>query len=111
MPELTACRVESRHLGLVTPGEIQDLQTRMEELAGELEKSLDFEALLAIAEHAGDYPDEAGIFQRKLPMYCRIRKERGQFPELLHQNAAGLFASPLQRTKLSASIIRTTWSC
>ena len=38
VPELTACRVESRHLGLVTPGEIQDLQTRMEELAGELEK-------------------------------------------------------------------------
>ena len=60
VPELTACRVESRHLGLVTPGEIQDLQTRMEELAGELEKSLDFEALLAIAEHARDYPDEAG---------------------------------------------------
>ncbi|MFR2955965.1 MAG: hypothetical protein ACLTLE_06335 [Lachnospiraceae bacterium] len=28
VPELTACRVESRHLGLVTPGEIQDLQTR-----------------------------------------------------------------------------------
>ena len=54
VPELTACRVESRHLGLVTPGEIQDLQTRMEELAGELEKSLDFEALLAIAEHARD---------------------------------------------------------
>ena len=60
VPELVACRVESRHLGLVTPGEIQDLQTRMEELAGELEKSLDFEALLAIAEHARDYPDEAG---------------------------------------------------
>lgn len=60
VPELVACRVESRHLGLVTPGEIQDLQTRMEELAGELEKSLDFETLLAIAEHAGDYPDEAG---------------------------------------------------
>lgn len=36
--------------------EIQDLQTRMEELAGELEKSLDFEALLAIAEHCQGLP-------------------------------------------------------
>ena len=66
VPELVACRVESRHLGLVTPGEIQDLQTRMEELSGELEKSLDFEALLAIAEHAGDYPDEAGDIPKEV---------------------------------------------
>ena len=96
VPELTACRVESRHLGLVTPGEIQDLQTRMEELAGELEKSLDFEALLAIAEHARDYLDEAGDIPAEA-RYCRIREGKRAISELLHQNAAGLFASPLQR--------------
>ena len=74
VPELTACRVESRHLGLVTPGEIQDLQARMEELAGELEKSVDFEALLAIAEHAEDYPDEAGRIPEKYADILQIRQ-------------------------------------
>ncbi|MDD6324927.1 MAG: cobyrinate a,c-diamide synthase, partial [Lachnospiraceae bacterium] len=78
VPELTACRVESRHLGLVTPGEIQDLQTRMEELAGELEKSLDFEALLAIAEQAEDYPDEAGCIPEKYADILQIRQNPEQ---------------------------------
>ena len=78
VPELTACRVESRHLGLVTPGEIQDLQTRMEELAGELEKSLDFEALLAIAEHAKDYPDEAGDVPKEVADVLQVRQKPEQ---------------------------------
>lgn len=78
VPELNACRVESRHLGLVTPGEIQDLQTRMEELAGELEKSLDFEALLAIAEQAADYPDEAGRIPQKYADILQIRQNPEQ---------------------------------
>lgn len=74
VPELVACRVESRHLGLVTPGEIRDLQTRMEELAGELEKSLDFEALLAIAEHARDYPDEAGDIPKEVSDVLQVQQ-------------------------------------
>ena len=58
VPELEACRVESRHLGLVTPGEITDLQSRIRTLAGELEKTLDFERLLALAGAAPDYCKE-----------------------------------------------------
>lgn len=58
VPELETCHVESRHLGLVTPGEITDLQSRIRTLAGELEKTLDFERLLALAEDAPDYRKE-----------------------------------------------------
>ncbi|MEG0798299.1 MAG: cobyrinate a,c-diamide synthase [Acidaminococcaceae bacterium] len=51
-PELTDCGFESRHLGLITAGEIADLQTIMDKLAAQAEKSLDFEGLLAIAHSA-----------------------------------------------------------
>lgn len=57
VPELEACRVESRHLGLVTPGEISDLQSRITALAEELAHCIDFDALLSLAEEAPDYED------------------------------------------------------
>lgn len=50
----------------------------MEELAGELEKSLDFEALLAIAEHARDYPDEAGDIPKEVSDVLQIQQEPGR---------------------------------
>lgn len=65
VPVLEACRVESRHLGLVTPDEIADLQQRVTVLAHELEKTVDIEAILALAEDAPDYgtPAELSILQ------------------------------------------------
>ena len=46
----------------------------MEELAGELEKSLDFEALLAIAEHARDYPDEAEDIPKEVSDVLQVQQ-------------------------------------
>lgn len=63
VPVLEACKVESRHLGLVMPGEVEDLQQRVCMLADELEKSIDLAALLEIAQGAPDYKDE----EAKLP--------------------------------------------
>lgn len=57
VPVLEACRVESRHLGLVTPDEIADLQQRVATLARELEKTVDMEALLSLADRALDYEE------------------------------------------------------
>lgn len=74
VPELDACRVESRHLGLVTPGEISDLRSRIEELAKELETCLDFDALISIAEDAPDY-EEA---EAELPQCVRKLAENGR---------------------------------
>ena len=59
VPVLEACKVESRHLGLVMPGEVEDLQQRVNQLADELEKSIDLPALLEIAESASKYEKEA----------------------------------------------------
>lgn len=49
IPDLDFLHIESRHLGLVLPNEIEDLQQQMGKLADVLEKSLDLEAILKIA--------------------------------------------------------------
>ena len=47
--------IESRHLGLVTPGEIENLRERLQKLAESLaEDTLDIDGILALAEMPTD---------------------------------------------------------
>lgn len=55
-PVVKDCVLESRHLGLVMPEEIVDLQQKLMELAEILEKSVDIDGLLELAEHAEELP-------------------------------------------------------
>ena len=48
-PELM---IGSRHLGLITPGEITDLEQKLDALAALLEKTVDLDGLLALAKGA-----------------------------------------------------------
>lgn len=63
VPEVSDCRIESRHLGLVLPDEIADLQERLGRLAEILETSLDLDGILALANSAPEMeralPDQA----------------------------------------------------
>lgn len=52
VPRAPEVMVESRHLGLVTPGEIEDLGQKLDALAALLEKTVDMEGLLALAAEA-----------------------------------------------------------
>ena len=52
LPRLPGCALESRHLGLVTAAEVTDLREKMQRLAAEAEKTIDFAALLALADAA-----------------------------------------------------------
>lgn len=52
LPELLAGCLESRHLGLVLPGELSGLRENIKELARQLEKTVDVEGLLKLAEEA-----------------------------------------------------------
>lgn len=54
VPKVSDCVIESRHLGLVMPDEVEDLSKKLQKLAGILEESLDIDALLALAEEAPD---------------------------------------------------------
>ena len=57
VPEVKDCLLESRHLGLVLPQEVEDLKGRVERLARILEESLDLEGLIRLAETAPELPE------------------------------------------------------
>ena len=52
VPKAPEVMIESRHLGLVTPGEIGDLEQKLDALAALLEKTVDLDGLLALAAEA-----------------------------------------------------------
>lgn len=82
VPRLNDCIIESRHLGLVLPEEIEGLQNTLERLALKLEKSLDFDAILKIAQQAPEVSDPFEdsqvksrlnpAFSKRLPEEMRI---------------------------------------
>jgi len=53
LPLLPEVSIGSRHLGLVTAGEIQDLRQKMDILASQTEENIDIDLLLRIAAEAG----------------------------------------------------------
>lgn len=54
LPRMPECAIPSRHLGLYTPGEIADLEARVDKMADALEQYADVDGLLAIARSAPD---------------------------------------------------------
>lgn len=52
LPRLPECSIPSRHLGLYTPGEIQDLGERVDRLADALEQYADVDGLRELAQSA-----------------------------------------------------------
>lgn len=52
VPNVPECAIESRHLGLVLPDEVDELQKKLDSLAGILEKTIDMEELLRLADTA-----------------------------------------------------------
>lgn len=62
VPKLTDLVLESRHLGLVMPGEVEELQRKLQDLAELLERTLDLDVLLALAGEAPDLEYEVPKF-------------------------------------------------
>lgn len=52
LPKMQDCRLESRHLGLVTAAEVENLREKLQTLAQQAEKSIDLDGLLALAQQA-----------------------------------------------------------
>ena len=55
--------LESRHLGLVTAGEVEDLQERIDKMADLLEESVDIDALVRIARQAEPFEFEPSVIE------------------------------------------------
>lgn len=99
VPELKECHLESRHLGLVMPDEVENLQEQVNLLAETLQKTLDFEKILAIAEGAEELSGKMPEALRKVTESEAAAKVRAAKPFL-----------PLQRMKHSVSFIEIIWS-
>ncbi len=64
VPFVADCQLESRHLGLVTPQELQDIRSRLDRMADVLEETLDLELIQAIA---GEAPELESIPAAEIP--------------------------------------------
>lgn len=116
VPELDFWQVGSRHLGLVLPGEIENLQEQMRQLGDCLEKTLDVDVLLKLGEKADiDVLGSVTVTADGSSQKCEAQKNA----DLVLQNQfAGekshiqLFPSvwALPGMKLSASTIGTIWN-
>ena len=103
LPKAEHLMIESRHLGLVTPGEITDLSEKLQELAKMLEETLDLDALIALADEAEPLTDppepvwpalpKARIAFAKDEAFCFIYKDNLHLLEQL--GAELLYFSPL----------------
>ena len=54
LPTLMECKLESRHLGLVPGGEVEDLKKKADILSNQIEKTIDLDLLLEISRSAGE---------------------------------------------------------
>ena len=82
VPKVEDCLIESRHLGLVLPDEIPELQNRLQKLSEVLEKTLDIPGILALAREAPELSakkpcvsDEDGenLLEWRLPANAGVR--------------------------------------
>ncbi|MCC8102938.1 MAG: cobyrinate a,c-diamide synthase [Clostridiales bacterium] len=77
VPRLDDAAVESRHLGLVTPGEIADLKVRLARLGEELEQCLDLDGIIALAQEASDFADEELVLPERVRVCVENQKQIG----------------------------------
>lgn len=88
VPKIPELVLESRHLGLVLPEEVHQLEEKLQRLAGVLEETLDIDGLIALANSAGELPcgepqmlaeilhgDRAEMLRRKKPVIAVARDE------------------------------------
>ena len=76
-PVMGECALESRHLGLVTAGEVADLEEKLQRLARQAEETIDLDGLLVLAHEAPPLsftpPEEPGFLGRARIAVARDR--------------------------------------
>lgn len=111
VPTIDEIRIESRHLGLVGPHEVADLESKVDRLASVLEQTLDVDALLEVAQGADLLSWEPGALPAPCvgqPLIAVARDEAMSFYyedalALLEQLGARLVSfSPLRDAALPA---------
>ena len=73
VPVVTDCVIESRHLGLVMPNEIQDFKEKLGKLAKRMEETIDFHGLIELVKSA-----PAISVERETKEYFQSLKNQGE---------------------------------
>ena len=114
LPTMEAARFESRHLGLMTAGEIADLKQRLEALGSAAERHIDLDRLLTLALPLPPLKRSPSPERRKRPggASCRVAVARDEAFCFLYEDnldalretgAELIFFSPLHDTALPAA--------
>ena len=113
VPVVKDCVLESRHLGLVMPEEIADLHDKLMKLAEILERSVDIDGLLKLAEDAEELPVQKPLtgYHTKRNVRIALAKDEAfcffyqDNLELLEEMGAQLIPfSPIHDEKLPENI-------
>lgn len=114
VPKVQDCLIESRHLGLVLPDEIPELKDRLHRLADVLEKTLDIDGILELADQASEMEETKILINYKVDRPVKIGVARDEAfcfiyednLRLLKEMGAELvFFSPLHDQKLPEGLI------
>lgn len=107
LPICEAAKLDSRHLGLVLPGELEGLQEQLQKLGEQVEANVDLDRLLALAAGAEPLEIPDRLEARKEPVEIAVARDPAfQFYyeenlELLRQLGARLlFFSPMEEESL-----------
>lgn len=107
LPKIEECRIESRHLGLITAAELSGLQDLIRRLAEQAKKTIDLELLLKIAEQSPELEYEEPFIERFGQVRIAVAKDKAfcfyyqDSLELLAEMGAELiYFSPLKDTSL-----------
>lgn len=97
VPVLKDCVLESRHLGLVLPGEVKQLQQKLDDLSEILEESLEVDKLLELAKSAGELTyDKEKVSTVQFGLTC---EPKGMPSEKIMENHESEVNNGLQKAK------------
>ena len=111
LPKMADCALESRHLGLVTAAEVENLREKLQIMAQQAEKTIDLDGLLALSEEAEAVAYEPVELPRQETVRIAVAKDNAfcfyyeDSLEALREMGAELIEfSPIHNSKLPENI-------
>lgn len=111
MPHIKDCEIGSRHLGLITADEIDDIEKKLDLLAEQAEKSLDVDGIISLAASAPELSFQAPAIEKRDPVRIAVARDKAfcfyyedSLDVLKEMGAEHVSFSPLNDEKLPDGI-------
>ena len=77
LPPLKDAALESRHLGLITAAEVENLKEKLQLMASAAEENVDLDAMLKLAEDADPvFYEDVQILKREIPLRIAVARDK-----------------------------------